>query len=430
MRAPLSRRVYSLLLRMGTPLLRMRVRRRARQEPSYGDVPHERFARYGDAPPPGNRPVWIHAVSLGETRAAQPLIRAALDRGLPVLLTHTTATGRAEGARLFRTEIDAGQLRQAWLPFDTPGAMRRFYRHFAPRCGLLVETEVWPNLVAQAVRHDVRIALVSARLSPRSARRARRLGSLAREAFGALDAVLAQTEADADRLRTIGARDPQVVGNLKFDIALPPAQVAAGQAWRTQVGRPVLVIASTREGEEAGFLAALTRQLPAAGNPAPLVVLIPRHPQRFDEVAGMLDTAAMTYLRRSAMADDDAVPAEVQVVLGDTLGEMPRFYAAADVAIVAGSFAPLGGQNLIEASACGVPVIVGPHTFNFAQASDDAIAAGAALRAEDAEDAVAQALSLLGDETRRAEMRTAAEHFTATHAGATRRVVAHLSSWL
>jgi 3-deoxy-D-manno-octulosonic-acid transferase len=428
--APLSRRVYSLLLRMGTPLLRMRVRRRARQEPSYGDVPHERFAHYADAPPPGNRPVWIHAVSLGETRAAQPLIRATLDRGLPVLLTHTTATGRAEGARLFHTEIEAGRLRQAWLPFDTPGAMRRFYRHFAPRCGLLVETEVWPNLVAQAVRHDVRLALVSARLSPRSARRARRLGSLAREAFGALDAVLAQTQADADRLRDIGARDPQVVGNLKFDIALPPAQVADGQAWRAQLGRPVLAIASTREGEEAGFIAALKRQLPPPGASAPLVLLIPRHPQRFDEVAGMLDAAGMAFLRRSAMSADGVVPDDVQVVLGDTLGEMPRFYAAADVAIVAGSFAPLGGQNLIEASACGVPVIVGPHTFNFAQASEDAIEIGAALRADDADDAIALGLSLLADDARRGAMHAAAEQFTAAHAGATRRVVAHIAGWL
>jgi 3-deoxy-D-manno-octulosonic-acid transferase len=425
----MSRRVYSLLLRLGTPLLRMRVRRRARQEPSYGDLPHERFARYGDVPPATDRPVWIHAVSLGETRAAQPLIRAVLDRGLPVLLTNTTATGRAEGARLFAADIQAGRLRQAWLPFDTPGAMRRFYRHFAPRCGLLIETEVWPNLVAQAVRHDVRIALVSARLSARSARRARRTGSLAREAFDALNAVLAQTDADAERLRSIGASDPQVVGNLKFDISLPLAQVADGQAWRQQLNRPVLAIASTREGEEEAFIAAVKLHVPA-GADAPLVVLIPRHPQRFDEVAGMLESAGVVFLRRSAMPADGAVSFDVRVVLGDTLGEMPRFYAAADVAIVAGSFAPLGGQNLIEASACGVPVIVGPHTFNFAQASDDAIEIGAALRAQDADDAVSLALAVLGDDARRAAMRAAAERFTAAHTGATRRIMARISSWL
>lgn len=422
----MSRWLYSLLLRLSAPLLWLRMRRRARQEPLYGAFPKERFARYAQQEAKQARPVWIHAVSLGETRAAQPLIRAALDRGLPVLLTTTTATGRAEGGRLFEAEIGAGQLRQAWLPYDMPGAMRRFYRHFEPRCGLLIETEVWPNLVAEAVRHDVRIALVSARLSARSARRAARLGSLAREAFGALDAVLAQTAPDAQRLREIGARDPQVVGNLKFDIALPPDQIADGRAWRQHLDRPVLAIASTREGEDEGFIAALKQQLQPGG---PLALLIPRHPQRFDSVAAMLSDAGIRFVRRSAMQAQDAVAADVQVVLGDTLGEMPRFYAAADVAIVAGSFAPLGGQNLIEAAACGVPVIVGPHTFNFAQASDDAIDAGAALRAPDIAQAVEMALAVIGDPARQTAMRTAAERFTAAHAGATRRVVAHITGW-
>jgi 3-deoxy-D-manno-octulosonic-acid transferase len=428
----LSRQLYSLLLRASVPLLWLRLRRRARQEPSYGSFPKERFALYGDAPSPNTHPVWIHAVSLGETRAAQPLIRAALDRELPVLLTHTTATGRAEGGRLFAAEIQSGQLRQAWLPYDLPGAMRRFYRHFAPRCGLLIETEVWPNMVAEAVESRVRIALVSARLSTRSARRAARLGPLAREAFGALDAVLAQTASDAQRLREVGARDPLVVGNLKFDIALPAAQIDAGQAWRRALDRQVLAIASTREGEEEGFIAAVKRQLPKTRMDAsggPLVLLIPRHPQRFDSVAGMLTAAGVAFMRRSAMAADDAVPTEVQVILGDTLGEMPRFYAAADIAIVAGSFAALGGQNLIEASACGVPVVVGPHTFNFAQATEDALDAGAALRARDADEAIELSLAVLADPARRAAMQTAAERFTAAHTGATRRVVEQVSAW-
>lgn len=418
--------LYSLLLRLSAPLLWLRMRRRARQEPSYGAYPNERFALYGKDAAPLVRPVWIHAVSLGETRAAQPLIRAVLDRGLPVLLTHTTATGRAEGGRLFKAEIDSGQLHQTWLPYDLPGAIRRFYAHFAPRCGLLIETEVWPNVVAEAAKHDIRIALVSARLSARSARRAARLGSLARNAFGALDAVLAQTAQDAQRLRDVGARDPQVVGNLKFDIALPVDQISEGRAWRQQLDRQVLAIASTREGEDEGFIAALKRQLPAGG---PVALLIPRHPQRFDNVAAMLTAAGMQVLRRSAMQPGDAVPADVQVVLGDTLGEMPRFYAAADVAIVAGSFAPLGGQNLIEAAACGVPVIVGPHTFNFAQASDDAVEAGAALRVTDAAEAIKTALAVLADPVKQTEMRTAAERFTAAHAGATKRVVDHVSVW-
>ncbi len=422
----IARALYSSLMTLATPFIRRRLRRRAQEEPDYGLFPNERFGRY-DAAPGVRAPVWVHAVSLGETRASQPLIEAILARGLPVLLTHTTATGRAEGGRLYGAALRSGQLQQAWLPYDLPGAMGRFYRHFQPRVGLLMETEVWPNVIAVAVQNDVPIALVNARLSPKSARRAKQLGWLAREAFGALDAVLAQTGGDAQRLRSVGARDPHVVGNLKFDIAPAPAQIDAGRAWRAALRRPVLALASTREGEEEAFIAALAPRL--AGSDV-LVMLIPRHPQRFDEVAAMLDRAGLRTARRSMLGMDGAIAPDVQVLLGDSLGEMPRYFGAADVAIVAGSFAPLGGHNLIEASACAAPVIVGPHTFNFAQASEDAIEAGAALRATDAGDAVAQAFLLLEDSARQQAMRAAAQRFMAMHAGATDRMMVELNRWL
>lgn len=403
----------------------------------------------------------MHAVSLGETRAAQPLLQALLDRGLPVLLTHMTATGRAEGQRLFADAISRGQLRQAWLPYDFPGATRRFMRGYRPRCGLLIEREIWPNLLAAARQAGVPMALVSARYSASSLRQAKRMGRVMRVALGGLDLVLAQTAEDAGRLEQAGAPTPVVTGNLKFDLVLPAAQVQAGREWRARIGRPVIALASTREGEDAPFINAIKRAgkgsgLSAnnlasnaandpAGNPArnsasppandpaknpvdgPLFLLIPRHPQRFDDAARLLSEAGIPYVRRSVGGD----PArETRVLLGDSLGEMAFYYAASDVAIVAGSFAPLGGQNLIEACAAGVPVIVGPHTFNFKQAAEDAIAAGAAARKADPAQAIDAALAMLKDEARRQEASHAARAWFELHAGATRRTMDALAPWL
>ncbi len=390
----------------------------------------------------------MHAVSLGETRAAQPLLQALLDRGLPVLLTHMTATGRAEGQRLFADAISRGQLRQAWLPYDFPGATRRFMRGYQPRCGLLIEREIWPNLLAAARQAGVPMALVSARYSASSLRQATRMGSVMREALGSLDMVLAQTAEDAGRLAQAGAPAPVVTGNLKFDLVLPAAQVQAGREWRARIGRQVIAIASTREGEDAPFIDAIKGSGKGPGQPdgnpasdsasgpannaagipadGPLFLLIPRHPQRFDDAARLLSEAGLPYVRRSA---GDPAP-ETRVLLGDSLGEMAFYYAASDVAVVAGSFAPLGGQNLIEACAAGVPVIVGPHTFNFQQAAEDAIAAGAVMRKADPAQAVDAALAMLKDEARRQEASHAARAWFELHAGATRRTMDALTPWL
>ncbi|MFD4836095.1 3-deoxy-D-manno-octulosonic acid transferase [Achromobacter sp. NPDC058515] len=423
----MNRGVYTLALRALAPLVWLWMARRARRAGGQWEI----FSpeRFGHAPSPSSAPlaapVWVHAVSLGETRAAQPLLQALLDRGLPVLLTHVTATGRAEGARLFQDAIGRGQLRQAWLPYDFPGATRRFMVRHQPRCGLLIEREIWPNLLAAARAAKVPMVLVSARYSASSLRQAGRMGSVMREALAGLDAVLAQTAEDAARLAQAGAPAPVVTGNLKFDLVLPAPQVQAGQAWRVQLGRQVVAVASTREGEDGPFIDAIKRH---AGTPgAPLFLLIPRHPQRFDEAARLLADAGLPFARRSESA---GAGQDIAVLLGDTLGEMAFYYAASDVAIVAGSFAPLGGQNLIEACAAGVPVIVGPHTFNFKQAAEDAIEAGAAQRAPDAGQAVGMAVAMLADEAGRQRASQAARSWFATHAGATRRTLEALASRL
>lgn len=421
----MNRAVYTLGLRALAPLVWLWMARRAKRAGGEWEIfSPERFGKIRSARA-ADAPVWVHAVSLGETRAAQPLLQALLDRGLPVLLTHITATGRAEGARLFADAIARGQLRQAWLPYDFPGATRRFMAATAPRCGILVEREIWPNLLAAARRAAVPMALVSARFSASSLRQSGRMGGVMREALAGLDMVLAQTAADAGRLARAGVSRPRVSGNLKFDLSLPEAQVRAGQAWRASLGRPVIALASTREGEDAPFIDALKHRAGLPGGP--LFLLIPRHPQRFDAAAALLEQAGVAYVRRSS----GQVPGpDTVVVLGDSLGEMAFHYAAADVAVVAGSFAPLGGQNLIEACAAGVPVIVGPHTFNFEQAASDAIETGAAQRQPDPDQAVAAALALLEDPAARQAASQAARAWFASHSGATARTMDALAPWL
>lgn len=419
----MRRGVYTFCLMAVAPLFWLGLWRRSKRVPGQWDVlARTRFGHAAPGPVLRNA-VWVHAVSLGETRAAQPLITALLEQGLPVLLTHMTATGRAEGQRLFAEAIARGQLQQAWQPYDFPGAARRFFDTYAPRCGLIIEREIWPNLLASARRRKLPVALVSARFSERSLRGAQRLGRLMREAFGGLDRVLAQTGQDAERLRQAGAARVEVTGNLKFDLSLSPAQLAAGHVWREQVGRPIVAIASTREGEDEMFLQAMSA-LPA---PRPLYLLIPRHPQRFDAACEQVQQAGLRAQRRS---QNPAQPGpDIDVLVGDTLGEMPFYYAAAEVAIIGGSFAEFGGQNLIEACAAGTPVISGPHTYNFEQATQDAIEAGAAERVADAAQALQLADRWLADEALLRQRAQAAGNWTRSHKGAVARTVAALQDW-
>lgn len=425
----LQRAFYSTALWLAQPLLRLRLARRARLEPGYAEAVEERFGDYGARPARVAEPgelLWVHAVSLGETRAAGVLLEAVRRTwpGVRILLTHGTATGRAQG----RSLLQPGD-QQAWLPWDTPAAVRRFFDHFQPRMGILMETEVWPNLVHEAAARGIPLALANARLNARSYARAQALGRLARAAYGCLRAVWAQTEADAERLRRLGAPVEGVFGNLKFDAAPDPGLLQRGALWRARWSRPVLMLASSREGEEAAFLKHfrhLVGEKWSSDAPENEVtpLLVPRHPQRFDVVAALAEGLGLEVQRRSHWGEAGPPRASDHagiVCVGDSLGEMPLYYAWADVALLGGSFEPLGGQNLIEAAASGCPLILGPHTFNFAEAAEEAIAAGAALRVADMAEGVAAGLSLLQQADRRAAMSERARAFAQQHRGAAER---------
>jgi 3-deoxy-D-manno-octulosonic-acid transferase len=419
----LARLAYGLLMRALVPMMLLRLWWRGRAEPLYRRHLAERLGGWQGDGQTGR--LWIHAVSLGETRAAAALVEALRRQqpGLRLLLTHGTATGRAAGQAMLQPG-DA----QAWLPWDSPGAVRRFLARHRPECGVLMETEVWPALLHEAQQRHLPMVLANARLSERSLRQAQRFAALLRPATASLGWVLAQTEGDAQRLRSAGARHTQVCGNLKFDMAPDPALLARGRAWRAALSRPVVLAASTREGEEAELLTQWTQaQARMPPDTRPLLLIVPRHPQRFDEVAALCLASGLVMARRSAWAAlqsglPTAADHAAQVWLGDSIGELPLYYAVADVALLGGSFAPLGGQNLIEAAACGCPLWMGPSTFNFAEAARLAEAAGAATRAPDMAQALAGALALLAHPDQQAAQAAAARAFAAAHRGAAERM--------
>lgn len=412
--------LYRLALLLAAPLIPLRLLWRGRRERGYWRHWGERLAL---GPAPVTDPLWIHAVSVGEMRAAQPLIDAlrTAHPDTPVLLTCMTPTGRATAQSLYGSFATI-----VYLPYDYAWVVRRFLRLLQPRVGILMETELWPNLIRAAAQADVPLVLANARLSARSARGYARLPALTRASLQRIDSIAAQTEADAARLLGLGAASVHVTGNLKFDIAPPADQLERGAAWKAAWGtRPVLLAASTREGEELPLLRAFRDTAPGGV----LLVLVPRHPQRFDAVAALVESTGLPYQRRSA-AEGTALNPDTRVLLGDSLGELFAYYAACDVAFVGGSLVPLGGQNLIEAASVGRPVLVGPHTFNFEEATQRAIDAGAALRVNDAADLLENALKLLGDAPARARMGEAGLAFAARHRGAAARVEALVSALL
>jgi 3-deoxy-D-manno-octulosonic-acid transferase len=407
-----ARCAYTLLSYALLPYALLHLLVRSRKQPAYLKHIGERFGFYAEAPV---KPViWLHAVSVGETRAAQPLVKA-LRKAHPehqILLTHMTPTGRETAERLFGD----GVLR-CYLPYDFPQAVKRFLSHFHPVAGVLLETEIWFNLIHHCKQANIPLYLVNARLSGKSAARYSHFRSLVSTGLNELTAIAAQTESDAERLRMLGANAVQVTGNLKFDMLPPFFALELGRELRSSFGaRPVFVAASTRVGEEDLVLQAVS----SAGVPGLLTVIVPRHPQRFDEVAALLERRGIKFQRRS---EESAVAANTQVVLGDSMGEMFAYYAACDVAFVGGSLMPLGGQNLLEACAMGKPVIIGPHTFNFAEASELAVQAGAAQRVLDAAGLGLALKSLFADEEKRKAMGEAGRAFCAAHQGATQKIL-------
>ncbi len=426
----MPRLLYTLLIYLLLPFTPIKLLWRSIRQPEYRQHMAERYGCYGNKP---QQPViWLHCVSLGETRAAAPLVQSLL-QAYPthrILLTHATPTGREAGEQLFGDQVD-----RVYLPYDTPGAVARFLKHFKPAVGLLLETELWFNLIAGCHQRSIPVLLVNARLSARSAKGYARVAGLTRQALQQLTAIAAQTEADAARLQQLGAAAVSICGNLKFDVKPPEDAVERGLALRQLLGkhRPVFLAASTRDGEEDLILDAM-QQL---NDPNLLTVIVPRHPQRFDSVAELLKKRGTRFQRRSeivssgpeaqldqgAAADEVRLKPTTNILLGDTMGEMFTYYAACDVAFIGGSLLPFGGQNLIEAAIMGKPVLVGPYTFNFDWVAEAAVQSGGAIRVHDVSMLAAAVQQLLMDQVKRIQTGNAALRFSQQEVGANQRLL-------
>ena len=427
--------VYQLLWHLLLPLAFIRLAWRSRHAFAYLHHIPERLG-FGYSKPITKGVVWIHAVSVGETRAAQPLIEAYLAKGESILLTHMTLNGRRTGKQLFGKEIAAGRIRQVYLPYDLCWTVEHFLNTFAPKLGLFMETEAWPTVVFRCADKGLPLFLVNARLSERSARRVNQFGKAGRALFQAFAGILAQTDFDAQRYRSLGVQNVEVVGNLKFDVPLDATLVKQGKTWQENLHasqRLMVCAASTRDGEEAIILKAWKDLLLGhAFEVPPLLCLVPRHPERFSEVADQINAVGLKFRRRTEWQDIPKDNADLDVVLGDSMGEMPMYYSAADLVVMGGTLLRFGGQNLIEACAAGCPVLLGEHTYNFQQASIDALESGAAKRIQGdlllgEPIALMEALkSLLLNPAELALMASAAKTYSVEHQGATKRIIAAL----
>ena len=412
----MMRLVYGVLTRVAAPAVFAATLVRAAKDPAYRTHLGERFGLGRRLAMPS---IWLHAVSVGEVSAAAALVRALHARhpDVPLVLTTATPTGRAQAATLFGADVEV-----RFLPYDTAGSVRRFLARIRPLAAIIMETELWPNLLHECGRRGVPVVFASARLAARSVPRYRRFGTLF--SAGLRNAwVAAQSSADADRFIALGA-DPartRVVGNLKFDMRLGEAVAENGRELRRRYlgARPVWTAGSTHEGEEEmvlGAHAALERAVRGA-----LLVLVPRHPQRFEGVAALLERRGLVFDRRGR---SETVRPEAQVLLLDTMGELTAFYAASDVAFVGGSLVPVGGHNLLEPAALGVPVITGPHTQNGPEIARLLIEAGGALEVADSTALADAAGRLLADPALRERMGESARSFVEAHRGSLARLLA------
>ncbi len=408
----MPRLLYTLLICLFLPLTLLRLLWRARRQPEYLQHVGERFGFFKAFP---TKPViWLHCVSVGETRGAAPLVHQLMDRypEHSILITHGTPTGRATSEQLFGDAV-----LRCYLPYDLPFAVRRFLRHYQPQQGLLLETELWFNLIHICHEQALPLFLVNARMSEKSASSYTKLGGLVREGLRQLTAIAAQTEQDANRLSALSGQHAEVTGNLKFDVTPSAEAIAAGIALRQTwgIGRPVFLAASTRIGEEELILDAVA----CLNVPGLLTVIVPRHPQRFDIVAAMLQKRGIAFTRRS----DLVMESGTAVILGDSMGEMEIYFAACDVAFIGGSLLPYGGQNLIEACALGKPVIIGVHTYNFKESTMHAVETGAARRVHDTRELTNVLQTLMSDSDQRSCMGEAGIIFAETNRGATQRTL-------
>lgn len=403
---PWARRVYAALLYLLIPLLPIYLLLRSRKQPEYRHHWTERFACYGAARvAPQMRRIWLHAVSLGETRATKPLVDAlfAQHDDMHIILTCHTPTGRAAGQELFQPYLSDGRMTQVYVPYDLNPLLNRFFATFAPTDVWVMETEVWPNMIAQCVRRNIPISLINGRLSDKTLRQTQKWPQLMGNAYAGFTRVCAQTEADAQRYRQIGVVNEQlhVTGNLKFDMTIPSEQVAKGERIKALLpGKRIIMLASSREGEETLWLEAIRRYEQTHPQQAATIQwwVVPRHPQRFNEVAQLLQNSGKSVLRTSewsAQLSDESLK-QADIVLGDTMGEMFTYYAIADVVLMGGTWLPYGGQNFLEPMALGKPVIVGESIYNFEQIGLDALEKGVLWQAQNLDDAFILSMDNMG----------------------------------
>lgn len=411
--------LYTLLLYIALPFVPLKLLWRGMKQPEYLQHWGERFGFYPIKP---LKPViWIHCVSVGETRAAAPLVKILLSQypQYQILLTHTTPTGRATSEQLFGNDVT-----RVYLPYDVPFAVRNFVKHFTPKIALIMETELWFNLIDACHRQQIPQLLLNARLSAKSAQGYTKLGRLVQDGLSKLTLIAAQSNEDETRFKLLGATHTMVAGNLKFDATAPAESEALGLQLRALLGgttRNVLIAASTREGEELMILDAVQGL-------DMLTVIVPRHPQRFDEVEALLKERNISYVRRTQI--HTPISANIQVVLGDSMGELYTYYAAGDVAFVGGSLLKFGGQNLIEAASMGKPILIGKYTYNFAEATKGAVQSGAASQVRDVENLREKIQFLMDNPSKREKMGQAALNFSKASTGTTVRMMQKIGQYL
>ncbi len=437
MRLWLFLRLWSLLWHLGLPVVLIYLWKRGRKDPLYARHLGERFGGYPQRLPGA---IWIHAVSLGELRSAVPLVRALLDRGETVVTTHFTPAGRREAERVFAPEIAAGKLAAVWVPFETAWAYAGFFRAFRPRAGLVMEIEIWPRMIFAARRAGVPLFMCNAQYPTKSMARDAKL-SLRHKLMQGYAGAFVKSDLQAQRFTSVGVQNITVTGELRFDQPIPPEQITAAEGLRPLLAgdRPVITFASAVEGEDDLYLDAITAALKHPSRP--FVVYVPRKPERFDEVAGMLAARGLKAIRRSAVLDATLAPKNLpappwggdggggqageitpDILLGDSLGEMYFYIALSDRVVTGGGFTPHGAHNIIEPLALKRPVIVGPEIHTIEYPAVEAIAAGVCLRVETPEE-LTQALTDWpgpGPEVIRA--------FFTAHSGATQKTLAALDA--